>query len=212
MGTYNAQEYIRRYAEEGGEYWRNVMIAHGGRGGNVQMSLLAVINPVCGDRSAVTFFNEHVAHRLPVDTLTTTERNAVSLIQSASKPLVVVLASGDSTLQEILNQLPTTSPPQISFVLIPCGTANALYSSLFLPQEDTGPAYRLQSLQAFLDQRTPIQLSLATVTFSSYSTSSQLSVASVVVSTSLHAALVHDSETLREQHPGIERFVSFIRN
>jgi hypothetical protein len=171
------------------------------------MSVLAVINPVCGDKSAVAFFNDHVAQRLPSDTVITTERNAVSLIEKAEMPLTVVLLSGDGTLHEILNQLPTTNPPQLSFVLVPCGTANALYSSLFPPAGDDSPAYRLQSLQAFLDQRPPSHLSLATVTISSPTTEPQTSIASVVVSTSLHAAILHDSEALRDQHPGLERYV-----
>jgi len=175
-----------------------------------QMSVVAVINPVCGDKSAVAFFNDHVAQKLPADTFTTTERHVSDLIQSkcAGKPLTVILASGDGTLHEILNELSTINPPQVNFVLIPCGTANALYASLYPPAGNGSPAYRLQSLQAFLDQRPPIHLSLATTTISSPSTEPQVSIASVVVSTSLHAAILHDSEALREQHPGLERHVA----
>lgn len=172
------------------------------------MSVLAVINPVSGDKSAVAFFNDHVMQRLPFDTVVTIERDAVSLIEGSNKPLTVVLASGDGTLQEILNQLSTTHPPQLSFVLIPCGTANALYSSLFPPAGTDDPAYRLQSFQAYLDKRSPSRLSLASVTISSPIAEPQTSIASVVVSTSLHAAILHDSETLRHQHPGLEGCVS----
>ena len=171
------------------------------------MSILAVINPVSGDKSAVAFFHDHVAQKLPPETIITIERNAVSLIEKARKPLTVVVASGDGTLQEILNQLPTTDPPQLSFVIIPCGTANALYSSLYPPAGDIDPAYRLQSLQSFLDQRPPSHLSLATVTILSPTAESHNSVASVVVSTSLHAAILYESEALRDEHPGIERFI-----
>ena len=171
------------------------------------MSVLAIINPASGDRSAVAFFDEHVAQRLPSDTVVTTGRNAVSLIDGSTGPLVIVLASGDGTLQEILNQLSTTTPPQLSFVLIPCGTANALYSSLFPLAGDFNPSYRLQSLQAFLDHRPPCHLPLATISISSPTTVPQTSIASVVVSTSLHAAILHDSEELRDQHPGLERCV-----
>jgi len=172
------------------------------------MSVLAIINTASGDKSAVVFFNEHVAQHLPPDTVVTTERNVVSLIDCSTGPLVVVLASGDGTLQEILNQLSTTTPPQLSFVLIPCGTANALYSSLFpLLAGDNNPAYRLQSLQAFLDHQTPSHLPLSSVTISSPTTVTQTSIASVVVSTSLHAAILRDSEELRDQHPGLERCV-----
>jgi hypothetical protein len=209
--TRNAQVQVTVNAEEGGQYCRQMMVVHGQQSThNVHhlMSVLAVINPASGAKSAVAFFNEHVAQRLPPDTVVTTERNAVSLINASTMPLVVVLASGDSTLQEILNQLSTTDPPQLSFVLIPCGTANALYSSLFPPAGDDNPAYRLQSLHAFLDRRPPSHLPLATVTISSPTTESQTSIASVVVSTSLHAALAHDSEALRDQHPGVERCVT----
>jgi len=165
------------------------------------MSVLVVINPQAGHRRAAAFFNEHVAHTLP-DHAITTEHNAPQLIARTTKPLTVVLASGDGTLHEIINDLlPATDP--VSFVLLPCGTANALYASLFPPTADESPAYKLQSLQAFLDGKHPIHLSLATTTISS---PPKVSVASVVVSTALHASILHDSEALREQHPGIERF------
>ena len=168
------------------------------------MSVLAVINPVAGDRSASAFFTNHIAPKLSFSA-TTTEQNAAELIANAQKPVTVVVLSGDGTLHEIINALPTTD--QVSFVLVPCGTANALYASLFPPAGDDSPSYKLKSLQAFLDGKTPVHLSLATTTISAPTTPPKVSIASVVVSTGLHASILHDSEALREQHPGMERSV-----
>jgi len=175
--------------------------------------LLVVINPVCGNRSAASFFDDHVfpllkAHNISVDhTLqTTSPEHAPSFIsQFHDRPVIVILGSGDGTLHEIINTVP--SHP-IHFILVPCGTANALYSSLFLQTEgeENHVAYRLQSLLSFINRKPPSSLSLATTTFSS---SSQITLSAVVVSTSLHASILHHSESLRDQYPGIERQVFY---
>ncbi|KAJ3505963.1 hypothetical protein NLJ89_g7134 [Agrocybe chaxingu] len=67
-------------------------------------------------------------------------------------------------------------------------------------------AYRLQSLDAFLQNKSTTRLSLATTTISSQNAPLGTSIASVVVSTALHASILHHSEALRDRHPGIERF------
>ena len=175
-----------------------------------QMTLIVIINPACGDRSAPSFFNDHVcpllkAHNISVHhTLqTTSQDHAPSFIsQFHDQPLTVILGSGDGTLQEIINKV---SSQPIHFVLVPCGTGNALYSSFFLRQEGEDQiAYRLQSLLAFINRKPPSSLSLATTIFSS---SSQITLSAVVVSTSLHASILHHSESLRDQYPSVERSV-----
>jgi hypothetical protein len=133
---------------------------------------------------------------------TTSPEHAPSFIsQFLDQPITVVLGSGDGTLHEIINKV---SSQPVHFVLVPCGTANALYSSFFPQQEGQDQvAYRLQSLLSFINNKSPASLSLATTTFSS---NSQITLSAVVVSTSLHASILHHSESLREQYPGIERF------
>ncbi|KAF8964136.1 hypothetical protein BDZ97DRAFT_1939327 [Flammula alnicola] len=177
------------------------------------MSLVVIVNPVCGDSSAPSFFADHVLPLLH-------SNNVHTPISAQPHPLTVILGSGDGTLHEIINgicaagllDLHPTSLPPINFVLVPCGTANALYASLFPPQADADekdPKYRLQSVQAFIDKKSPSHLSLASTTLSSQSSgpeSPQLAISSVVVSTSLHASILHDSESLRDRYPGIERF------
>ena len=174
------------------------------------MTLIVLINPACGNRSAPSFFDNHVypllkAHKISVDHAiqTTSPEHAPSFIsQFHDHPITVILGSGDGTLHEIINKV---SFQPIHFVLVPCGTANALYSSFFLLQEgEDQVAYRLQSLLAFINKKAPSSLSLATTTLSS---DSQITLSAVVVSTSLHASILHHSETLRDQYPGIERRV-----
>ena len=173
-----------------------------------KMTLIVLINPVCGNRSAPAFFNDHVypllkAHNIYVDhTIQTTspEHAPTFISQFHDQPITVILGSGDGTLHEIINKV---SSQPIHFVLVPCGTANALYSSFFLePEGGDQIAYRLQSVFAFINKRAPSSLLLATTTISS---NSQISLSAVVVSTSLHASILHHSESLRAQYPGIER-------
>lgn len=158
----------------------------------------AVINPVCGHRDGLEFYTKHVADKLPKNITTTTGRDLAFLLKE--RPETIIVVSGDGTVHELVNHLASSDNPHlnVAFVLIPSGTANALYASLFPDSQQD----RLQSLQAYLEHRKPRHLTLATTTISE----SQSSIASVVVSTSLHASILHDSEALREQHPGIERY------
>ncbi|KAF5373094.1 hypothetical protein D9758_001758 [Tetrapyrgos nigripes] len=193
--------------------------------------LIALYNPAAGDRSAKSFFDEEVLPKLqaagkPVDKVLATERPAhageiiLELLEASQEELVVILGSGDGTMHEIINHLSSAQPKgarvdtpiRLHFALVPCGTANALYSSLFPPTENASTSdktYRLQSVQSFLDNSTGIPLTLAITTLSSppyLKVPPTAIISSVVVSTSLHAAILHDSEKLREKTPGIERF------
>ncbi|PPQ90125.1 hypothetical protein CVT25_012294 [Psilocybe cyanescens] len=166
--------------------------------------LVAIINPASGHNAAEQFFADHVLPLLDnVDHVLTTNAagHAEQFIRDLPDPLTVVLGSGDGTLHEIINALPNRL---ITFVLVPCGTANALYASLFPPKDDQETtAYKLQSVQAFINKATPVHLSLASTSISGSPTAS---LSSVVVSTSLHASILHHSEALRQTHPGLERF------
>ncbi|KAF9532441.1 ATP-NAD kinase-like domain-containing protein [Crepidotus variabilis] len=165
------------------------------------MMVSVVINPVCGHKDGLDFYSTHVANKFPENTKYTTNQDLQFLLND--KPETIVVASGDGTLHEIINYLAAGGHLNVAFVLLPCGTANALYASLFSSSslDQSTPEYRLQSLNAYLQQKAPKHLSLATTSIAFQST-----IASVVVSTSLHASILHDSEALREQHPGIERF------
>ncbi|THV08053.1 hypothetical protein K435DRAFT_709365 [Dendrothele bispora CBS 962.96] len=198
--------------------------------------LVALYNPTSGDRSAKAFFENEVIPYLqhankPVDKVFATERPihageiVLELVQTYKEDLTVILGSGDGTLHEIINHLSfiqgagvNVPPSKLRFALVPCGTANALYSSLFPPadkSELSSTSYRLKSVQSFLDNSPGIPLTLAITTLSSAPNVRaqpqgkillSAIVSSVVVSTSLHAAILHDSEQLREEMPGIERF------
>jgi hypothetical protein len=174
-----------------------------------------------------------------VDRLVSTERAghagqiAVEHLFSTEKALTIVLGSGDGTFHEVINALSAALPEKaaslpasaIRFVLVPCGTANALYSSLFPPSSPSGAEYRLQSLNSFIHQAKTVSLTLAVTTLSqspasrsasestpfaieSYATANVCVaiVSSVVISTCLHASILRDSDVLRAAHPGIERF------
>lgn len=194
------------------------------------MSLLVIYNPVSGNSTAEQFFNDHViprlytANRIPTQIVRTRAAGdagieALSFINRYKEDITIVLGSGDGTLHEIVNHLTFATDAgmrgddqsfPICFVLVPCGTANALYASLFRPpppQETI--AYKLRSLEAFLGASTPrsLTLSLTSLLGPLAGQSNSRPVASVVVtSTALHAAILEDSEKLREKIPGIERF------
>jgi len=164
--------------------------------------LLTIINPVAGSSSAPQFFAEHVLPRLSGNVVRHTERpgHAAQLVRDAT-PNTVIVGSGDSTLHEIINGIDLATP--VKFVLVPCGTANALYVSLFPPQGNDDVAYKLQSLAAYLENKPPRPLTIATTKISAEKTVRSC----VVVSTALHAWILKDSEGLRTSHPGTERSV-----
>jgi len=165
--------------------------------------LLTIINPVAGSSSAPQFFAEHVLPRLSGNVVRQTERpgHAAQLVRDAT-PNTVIVGSGDSTLHEIINGIDLAATP-VDFVLVPCGTANALYVSLFPPQGEEDATYKLQSLEAYLENKPPRPLTIATTKISAEKTVRSC----VVVSTALHAWILKDSEALRASHPGTDRSV-----
>ncbi|KAJ3998046.1 ATP-NAD kinase-like domain-containing protein [Lentinula boryana] len=200
------------------------------------MPVIAIYNPVCGDQTAKSFFKEQVfplceKSSISVSSILGTERinHVGELVQQAlektqvNEVLTIILGSGDGTLHEMINYLSSTElkgragiPPEIHLVIIPCGTANALYSSLFPanPGESSDTSsieYRLQSLRSFIkgpdSHLVPLTLAITTLSSPPSTRLRPKAIAStVVVSTSLHASILHDSERLRDEMPGIERF------
>lgn len=196
---------------------------------------LVIYNPAGGDRSAKQFVETHVLPLLktsdiPIARVVETEHAghagtvAFEFVDSAvSGSLDIILASGDGTIHEIIstialapsyNNRPSTTPAQVNLILVPCGTANALYSSLFLPKPDDDPIqYKLQGIQAFIKKakRIPLTLAITDILAPSQGQGSapvreKTTVSVVVTSTSLHASILHDSEALRAEIPSIERF------
>lgn len=187
--------------------------------------LLVIVNPACGDRAAPAFVDAHVRPLLDEHavehTVVHTEREghagelSAHFLRDAPLDSAFLVASGDGTVHEIVNAL-SLSPAAavLSLVLVPCGTGNALYSSFF-PPDSTQPtdttAHKLLSLKSYLNRTAPPRpLTLARTTFHADSLSASPPITSiisaVVTSTSLHASILHDSETLRAAHPGLERF------
>jgi len=86
-----------------------------------------------------------------------------------------------------------------------------LYSTLFPPPADgtLDATYRLQSVKSFVAGANTIPLTLAITTLSSPPSARkrpQARISAVVVSTCLHASILKDSEALRKEMPGLERF------
>ncbi|KAH8983672.1 hypothetical protein EDB86DRAFT_2965601 [Lactarius hatsudake] len=157
------------------------------------------------DKVAAT---EHAGH---VGTLLLSYINGLAPTERA-EGITLILVSGDGTLHEIVNALHDARTekdgpfPSLRIVLVPGGTANALHSTFFPPSSapDAEPT-QLASLLAFLSgappRLVPLTLALTTIV-----PEGPRVVSVVVTSTSLHAAILHDSEALRASVPGIERF------
>jgi hypothetical protein len=195
------------------------------------MPLIVVYNPVCGDRNGTQLTTGTIlpllnSHGLPPDKVAETEYrgHAGTLLLSyisgltpseRAEGITLVLVSGDGTLHEIVNALHGARAeqdgpfPNLRIVLIPAGTANALHASFFPPSSgpDAEPKL-LSSLLTFLSatpRLLPLALALTTIP-APEGTPAPTVISAVVTSTSLHAAILHDSEALRASVPGIERF------
>lgn len=196
---------------------------------------LVVYNPVGGDSTAKEFVEAHVLPLLKTNDVSIfgiveTEHAghagtvAFEFVDStASRPLDIIVASGDGTIHEIISAIAlapsykhrsSVTPVQVNLVLVPCGTANALFSSLFLPKPDDDPVeYKLRGLHAFISKakRVPLTLAITDILAPPKGKGTALvrektTVSAVVTSTALHASILHDSEVLRAEIPSIERF------
>ena len=187
------------------------------------MPLLVIYNPVCGPGTARSLFEDTIipliveqGHHPDRIEETTHEGHAgeivLDFLRSVDGPVSIVLGSGDGTLHEIVCALhaahASSDHREINIALVPCGTANALYATLFPPTAPDEVPDKLQSLRVFLgDAPTARPLTLATTRLISPSAEVvRSSVSAVVASTALHASILHDSEALRAEYPGIERF------
>lgn len=195
------------------------------------MPLVVVYNPVSGDRNGAQLTTETIlplltSHGLTPDKVAATEHAGhagtllLSYISGLAPPeraegITLVLVSGDGTLHEIVNALHSARAqqdgpfPRLRIVLLPGGTANALHATFF-PPSSAEPTTTHSSLLNFLSatpRLVPLTLALTTIAPPGPGPGPSTTVVSAVVtSTSLHAAILHDSEALRASVPGIERF------
>ncbi|THH20929.1 hypothetical protein EW146_g498 [Bondarzewia mesenterica] len=191
------------------------------------MPLLVLYNPVSGSASGKQITEHRVLpllaeHHKIADQISSTEHagHAGQLVldfidahpTDGEGTLDVILVSGDGTLHEIVNALHDARAgtdkalPKIRLALVAAGTANALYSSLF-PSAAGSPLFSLAALLSPSPHLVSLTLALTTLLPpSSHQTAPTSVISAVVTSTSLHASILHDSETLRQQMPGIERF------
>lgn len=198
-------------------------------------AILVIYNPAAGAGQAREFFERDLLpvlrkHGREPRRIAATESPGhagevvLGFLKTVTEPHVdVVLGSGDGTLHEILDAIERNRAElgdrvtELTFALVPCGTANALYHALFPSspeQKQDIPNDNLLSLHSMLAPEArarPLILARTTIlppTSINVAASSvaRTSVSAVVASTALHASILHDSEALRASHPGIERF------
>ncbi|UZJ53939.1 hypothetical protein CBS101457_003259 [Exobasidium rhododendri] len=143
-------------------------------------------------------------------------KDLVASVASTGTTLVLVLLGGDGTTHEVLNGIvrevdgKNVVPVNVRMALVPTGTANALYASLYPGLKIDEKANMLKSLKALLsDEASEYPLALTNVTSLEATTQSNASstmIAHLITSHALHASILADSEALRSTHPGIERF------
>jgi hypothetical protein len=186
------------------------------------MPSVVIYNPVCGNGTAKSLFHEYVLPLLiarnhspdkVLDTHFAGHAGALVVehlqFVDSEETLTVILGSGDGTLHEIVDALAGVPSPSIHFVLVPCGTANALYSSLFPPTtsgEEETILYKLRAVASYLTKPNLVPLTLGKATFTSPGQKSTSTMSAVVISTAAHASILRESESLRDEIPGIERF------
>lgn len=138
---------------------------------------LLIYNPVAGDGTGKSFIDDQVIpllrqHNVEIaQTLATENPNhageiALEFFQKAESVADIIIAGGDGTTHEVISEisLKAQKSTKINFVLIPTGTANALYWSLFPESKGEDPvAYKLRGIHAFINKQSsrPIPLTLA---------------------------------------------------
>ncbi|OCF35578.1 hypothetical protein I316_02633 [Kwoniella heveanensis BCC8398] len=166
------------------------------------------------------------------------------------KRIPVLIGGGDGTAHEFVQgvleaqagaQAAAGGNVNWELIVVPAGSGNALFSSLFPPGTPASPAiqavlsklplslselfteeviYQLSSLFSYLSKaipalplpltRTSLLPSLPSYANSPADIKAQIDAPAItshiVLSTSLHAAILHTSDELRERYPGVERF------
>lgn len=196
-------------------------------------TIYILINPASGAKNTEEIYKEEVLpfikQSLPEAQIqeyrTEREGHATEIIREIlegsknDQSLDFILLGGDGTTHEAVNGLIhqegeiRAHPARLA--IVPTGTANALYASLYAKrygeqfQED-----KLRSVRSLLEENGsetyPLALSLVQTKSKEHKKSF---VAHLITSHALHASILADSESLRDQYPGIERFkVAFGKN
>ncbi|PVF99130.1 hypothetical protein CPB86DRAFT_732030 [Serendipita vermifera] len=140
---------------------------------------------------------------------------------------VIVVSGGDTTIHEMIEKIANMpAKRRAKLVLIPSGTANALYHSMFPPKSREAfihglPNHLLQeaeqateearsklySILCFLSNGPvkPLQGTRTLILDKDGQLTNQ-NLSCVVVSSALHASILDIAESLRAEYPGIERF------
>ncbi|RSH95218.1 hypothetical protein EHS25_000304 [Saitozyma podzolica] len=220
-----------------------------------------IVNPASGSRKAPEFIENHVEpllHHLGLEYdlhKTDTEGDGSRIGQSLQKARqadapsekggvwTLIVAGGDGTAHELIEGILSGETTHSGardigrweVVILPLGTANALFHSLFsVPGKSLPPIP--SDIQGFFDQNstppeiirdlTSLVLALSSttrprnlpITLTSLVGPNSTSPpgtplptptpipSHIVLSTSLHAAILKSSEALRSSHPGVERF------
>ena len=123
----------------------------------------------------------------------------------------LLLLSGDTSLFEVLNNLPNPIPPSLPkfyLSLLPTGTGNALCSSIYLQYHPLSSLLlgSARNLPLFHAQFSPDSLLLSQS--GKHSILDRGLYGAVVISWAFHASLVADSDAppYREKYPGTQRF------
>lgn len=183
-----------------------------------------VINPASGARKTEDIYTNDISPLLQqyeaslniIEHRTASEGDGIRIgkdiaSKSTSKDdtITIILLGGDGTTHEILNGIVGYRnercfiPCHFNLVLVPTGTANALYASLYPEEKTDSETYKLLNLKAFLsDSEQKHSLALTQVSIDG----GESSIAHLITSHALHASILADSEALRSTYPGIERF------
>lgn len=182
-----------------------------------------ILNPASGAKTTEDVYTKEVLpllEELSVSDLqvhrTESEGDAAKIARrlsshlNSSEAISLILLGGDGTTHEVLNGIIQQRkgkcyiPCNVKLALVPTGTANALYASLYPDEASTDRSYKLKSIRAmFSSSRSSYPLALSAVSSSS---AEEATIAHLITSHALHASILADSEALRSTHPGIERF------
>lgn len=209
---------------------RNILLWNPAAGARLAAEVLALVRQILAEsgKNFTEYQTDAPQHASKIGTEARSQHSKIDG-DSASEPLTVILLGGDGTTQEFLSGLFGTRSgqgqlPILRLILVPTGTANALYSALYPPasssrHEPLGDSsehgWRLRSLRSYLSSLKPGQaegssrlypLTLASNVVQEEGSDPREILTHLITSHALHAAILRDSEELRESHPGIDRF------
>ncbi|WFD35779.1 hypothetical protein MCUN1_002641 [Malassezia cuniculi] len=198
------------------------------------MEVHVVYNPTAGTGAAPAILEEFVRPRLlswlgkhianpEISTHETHSAESAGEIgtkigSSSASVLTIVVIGGDGTAHELLDGIvsaerndATRPRHEVQLVIVPTGTANALFHSLFGPgagENGLSDEERLFGLDSLIEGGNPEHLRPVTLLGVQHSNEpdAQTHHGLVISSHALHAAIVRDSEALRKEIPDVSRF------